>query len=137
MVLRWTSVFQVLGCLLLWTSSSVQGSKDDPSTFFGGVDNEAYLEWVSGVQSQGYNAAYFQANTADETMGAAVHWKVDTGNQELLLAVAARATGWLGFGMAEVRRTLEKNYIESSNRIISRLLVQIVRRRVVCEEATW
>lgn len=36
--------------------------------------------------------------------GAAVHWKVDTETQELMmLAVAARATGWLGFGMAEVR----------------------------------
>jgi hypothetical protein len=52
-----------------------------------------------------HNSAYYQANSADETMqGAAVHWKVDTETQELMmLAVAARATGWLGFGMAEVR----------------------------------
>jgi hypothetical protein len=78
----------------------------DPSQYFGGVENEAYVNWVNGKKNDAANwsSAYFGASSSDVTQGAAVHWKVDDANQELYVAVAARAEGWVGLGLAEVRK---------------------------------
>jgi hypothetical protein len=86
-----------------------------------------------GLTGARIHSAYFRANSDDETMGAAVHWKVDTVNQELLLAVAARATGWLGFGMAEVSLIIEGSKSKAARAHANFYL----NRLVVCEEATW
>jgi hypothetical protein len=99
---------------LLLTPSFVCGLSGDASTFFGGIDNDSYLEWLSRHQDSNYSSAYFtSASNDDQTQGAAVHWKVDAENEVVYLAVAARATGWLGFGLAEVRHARDKQMMNS------------------------
>lgn len=44
-------------------------------------------------------SAYFAAASTDDLQGAAIHWKVD--DEHLYIGVAARATGWISFGIAE------------------------------------
>jgi hypothetical protein len=103
-------------CLLL-TRFSVWGLSEDAATYFGGIDNDSYLQWLSQHQDSNYSSAYFSTvSTDDQTQGAAVHWKVDVENEVLYLAVAARATGWLGFGLAEVRerRTEEHSMVHGT-----------------------
>jgi DOMON domain/Copper type II ascorbate-dependent monooxygenase, N-terminal domain len=66
---------------------------------FGGSDSAPYLDWVAANGSS-YNASVcYDALSSDATQGIAVHWKVD--DENVYIAVAARATGWVGFGLAE------------------------------------
>jgi hypothetical protein len=69
---------------------------------FDGTDHEAYLNWYEefAVASKYPNQAYLQGSDPTKPEdGAAIHWKVD--NDYVYLAVAARATGWIGFGISE------------------------------------
>jgi DOMON domain/Copper type II ascorbate-dependent monooxygenase, N-terminal domain len=67
---------------------------------FGASDDAPYLTWVNSVDPSFYNAfVCYNATSGDPTQGIAVNWKVD--DENLYLAVAARATGWVGFGLAE------------------------------------
>jgi hypothetical protein len=69
---------------------------------FQGVAHEAYLKWYEdlSLNSKYSNHVYLQGSDPDmPENGVAIHWKVD--DQYVHLAVAARATGWLGFGIAE------------------------------------
>ena len=65
------------------------------SQYFGGVDHEAYLQWVSSLD---YTRSAYLPSTVPNS-GAAIHWTVDGG--QFFLGVAARAEGWVGFGIAE------------------------------------
>lgn len=73
----------------------------DPSTFFGGdaADIQDYLDWVATVD---YKDTYFlPSSSGDAADGAAVHWSINEEQGIVELAVAVRATGWLGFGLSE------------------------------------
>jgi DOMON domain len=72
---------------------------------FGNTDDAAYLNWVNSPGAKFYNASVcYNATSGNVTDGIALHWKVDAEN--LYLAVAARATGWVGFGIAETNGML-------------------------------
>jgi hypothetical protein len=69
---------------------------------FEGVNPEGYREWYESneIASNYTSMVYLPgANPSQPENGAAIHWKTD--NEYVYLAVAARATGWLGFGLAE------------------------------------
>jgi hypothetical protein len=85
------------------SARTVRAFWGDPTLYFGSTDNQVYVDWVNSKKDANLSSAFFNASSTDVTQGAAVHWKVDETNQELYLAVAARAKGWLGFGLAEVR----------------------------------
>ncbi|KAI2510721.1 copper type II ascorbate-dependent monooxygenase [Fragilaria crotonensis] len=66
----------------------------DPSTYFGGLDNSVYLDWLN---SSSYDrSTWLESSSAT---GVAVHWS--TNESHVQLAVACKATGWVGFGLAE------------------------------------
>lgn len=69
---------------------------EDPSSYFGGSDNEEYIAWLQNVS---YNKSTFVASTSDAGKGVAVHWTTD--DAHIQLAVAVKATGWAGFGLGE------------------------------------
>ena len=58
-----------------------------------------YLDWVNANGDSYTTTACYNATSSDTTQGFAVHWKVD--DENIYLAVAARAVGWVGFGLAE------------------------------------
>ena len=73
---------------------------DDPSSYFGGSGNEAYLEWYQTAISENYDSSVYLPSTKDPLQGMAVHWRV-IDDKELVLAVAARSSGWIGFGIGD------------------------------------
>jgi len=77
-------------------SVSFAGAQTQTSEFFVGVDNDAYIKWANA--SSYSNSAFLQSTGATDE-GVAVHWTLDS--KFIHLAVAARATGWVGFGIAE------------------------------------
>jgi len=69
---------------------------------FAGMSHEAYLNWYEdfAVDSNYPNQIYLTGSDPNKPEnGAAIHWKVD--DEYVYLAVAARATGWLAFGISE------------------------------------
>jgi Copper type II ascorbate-dependent monooxygenase, C-terminal domain/Copper type II ascorbate-dependent monooxygenase, N-terminal domain/DOMON domain len=68
----------------------------ESSQFFPGSSNETYTDWLDTVT---YNKSTFIESTSDTGNGVAVHWTID--DRTIHLAVAAQATGWVGFGFAE------------------------------------
>jgi hypothetical protein len=68
----------------------------DPSSYFGGSNIATYLDWVH--QSSYARHAWIQSSS-DSALGVAIHWT--TNDSHIQLAVAANATGWVGFGLAE------------------------------------
>ncbi|KAL3908590.1 MAG: hypothetical protein SGILL_008427 [Bacillariaceae sp.] len=64
------------------------------------TNHESYLEWVERMDNAYPNSVFLKGQDPDRPEdGAAVHWKID--EDYLYLAVAARATGWVGFGIRE------------------------------------
>ena len=64
--------------------------------YFGGSNNQDYLNWIASVN---YKSSLFLASDADPANGAAVHWTLSPPYVEI--GVAVRASGWLGFGLSE------------------------------------
>ena len=85
------------------------------ATCFGGVNNAPYLNWVNDKGSAYNVSACSNATSSDTTQGVAIHWRVDSEN--IYLAVAARAEGWAGFGLAEAggMRGADMVIFESAN----------------------
>lgn len=84
----------------------------DPAQYFGGMENKVYLDWVKNSTTTYPNSLFLTSNnnamnngnndTATATSsGAAVHWDISNDSQFIHLAVAVRATGWVGFGVSE------------------------------------
>lgn len=72
----------------------------DPSTYFASTNNDAYLDWfMSNNRASYYSNSVFLSSPNGPENGAAIHWSIDEKN--IYLAVATRATGWAGFGIAE------------------------------------
>jgi dopamine beta-monooxygenase len=69
----------------------------DPSTYFGGSDNGGYTSWLQGVSNRYKKTAFVDAT--QDGAGVALHWTIS--GDTINLAVAARATGWVGFGLGE------------------------------------
>jgi hypothetical protein len=67
------------------------------ATYFGTAANTTneYTTWLEKSASP-YKRHVFLAALNDTTHGMAVHWTIQDG--EIQLAVAAKTTGWLGFG---------------------------------------
>lgn len=93
-----TSVVRLLAFLTVVFSAGLgaDAQAQDPVTYFGGIDNTAYLEWLEGVT---YSRSEFLPSPAGNSTGAALHWTIQ--DDQIFLAVAAKATAWVGFGIAE------------------------------------
>lgn len=89
------------GAALLLSQSTVaaQQLSNDPPSYFGGTDHEAYLDWVNKneIETKYDNSVYVPS--IDRSSGAAIHWSVD--DEYIHVAVAARCSGWIGFGISE------------------------------------
>ena len=87
------------GALVLLSFSTAFQLADDPPSYFGGVDNGPYLSWLdeNNIETRYNNSVYMPS--IDQSSGAAVHWSVD--DEYIYLAVAARASGWVGFGFSD------------------------------------
>jgi hypothetical protein len=68
---------------------------------FLGIDHQSYLDWYSNSDIDEYPKSVFLQGSDPQKPedGVAIHWKVD--DEYLHLAVAARATGWVAFGISE------------------------------------
>eukprot|EP00429_Kryptoperidinium_foliaceum_P006414 CAMPEP_0176006552 /NCGR_PEP_ID=MMETSP0120_2-20121206/2780_1 /TAXON_ID=160619 /ORGANISM="Kryptoperidinium foliaceum, Strain CCMP 1326" /LENGTH=595 /DNA_ID=CAMNT_0017339293 /DNA_START=320 /DNA_END=2107 /DNA_ORIENTATION=- len=69
---------------------------------FQGAEASSYHDWINDKKIEArYTAVTFLPGSDPDhpENGAAVHWKVD--EEYVHLAVAVRATGWMGFGIAE------------------------------------
>ena len=84
----------LLQVLLIFVASV---SALDVTEYFGSsLDKSTYLDWVQKIS---YDRAAFLSSESNPDMGVALHWSTDS--THIHLAVAARASGWVGFGMAE------------------------------------
>lgn len=71
-------------------------------THFKGIDADPYIQWYNNnsFDSKYTGMTFLQgADPEHPENGAAVHWSVDS--EYVYLAVAVRATGWVGFGIGE------------------------------------
>jgi hypothetical protein len=91
------SLSSLVFVFLSLTAARAQTLSNSPAEYFGASDNDAYLDWSESV-SRYSSSLYFPSN-ADPDLGAAVHWSIE--GDSIFLAVAARATGWVGFGLSE------------------------------------
>ena len=92
-----SSALSLLFSVTVWWLGSVANAQNT-SDYFGGLNHDAYLSW-SNSSSFSYVTSVFLKSSADDSEGVAVHWTLD--DTHIYLAVAARATGWVGFGIAE------------------------------------
>lgn len=77
-------------------------SKSEMKRFQPG-DNSGYVSWLK-EHGHEYQGSIFQPSPAgggNSGDGVAIHWTIDDESSRILLAVAARAEGWVGFGLAE------------------------------------
>jgi hypothetical protein len=88
-------VFLTTLLLPLAVLGQVQSGEADASSYFGGTAPDAYTTDLANR----YTGKVFLPSMADSTQGAAVYWSVD--DEFVYIAVVVRATGWLGFGLAE------------------------------------
>jgi hypothetical protein len=92
--------FQLI-LVLLWSASAhSQLNSNVTLSFFGESNNDAYQSWLDVAASNYSNSLFFES-TVDASQGVAVHWRLDRTAERIYLAVAARATGWVGFGISE------------------------------------
>ena len=71
-----------------------------PAEYFPAGINAPYLSWLTSRGESSFDHSTFLPGTA-ENGGVAVHWTIDDSTSKIRLAVAAPATGWAGFGLAE------------------------------------
>jgi hypothetical protein len=78
----------------------------NPTGYFGQNDTNVtatteYTVWLANhttSSNNSYARHAFLASLDDPSDGMAVHWTIQEGESMIRLAVAARTTGWLGFG---------------------------------------
>jgi DOMON domain/Copper type II ascorbate-dependent monooxygenase, N-terminal domain len=86
-------------CLLVFVTLASTSCTRALEDCFGGVDNGSYLDWVAEKAASYNTTVCYNATSSDATQGIAVHWKLD--DENIYLAVAVRAFGWVGFGLSE------------------------------------
>ena len=82
--------------ITIFVRGFAKAQSQDPVTFFNGTDNEVYLAWLQGAS---YNRSEFLPSPEGNSTGAAIHWTIQ--DDQIFLALAAKATGWVSFGIAE------------------------------------
>jgi hypothetical protein len=84
----------ILFCLF---AQGVSGDAAAAAKYFGTANatSNEYTTWLE-KNAAPYKRHVFLPALTDTTHGMAVHWTIQDG--EIQLAVAAKATGWLGFG---------------------------------------
>jgi hypothetical protein len=83
-------------------SREINGGDSPVCLHFGGVSPQGYHAWynANGISVKYSNYVYMPgSDPAAPHNGVAVHWNID--GDYVNIAVAARATGWVGFGLAE------------------------------------
>ena len=73
----------LLSLLLLFSPTTAL-----PNDFFGGTDHAPYLDWWTASGSQNYTHVHYIPAT--ETTGSAVHWRIDSEESLIYLAVAVK-----------------------------------------------
>lgn len=92
-------------CIEAALDCNVQVSRSDAPAVcahFEGINADPYYQWYDelDMQTRYKGMVYLQGSDASKPEnGAAVHWNVE--DEHLHLAIAVRATGWLGFGIGE------------------------------------
>ena len=80
------------------TTSFLTSTAHGGTSYFGGSNNQGYLDWLTSVS---FNQSTFIASDSNPDQGVAVHWNIDNDNTTIQLAIVAPATGWSAFGLAE------------------------------------
>ena len=88
----------LLTFILLAAVNNCESQTQSPEEYFGGIDAQPYLDWVD-ENGGNYDKSHYMRSSANPDNGAAIHWHID--KEYIHLAVAVRATGWVGFGIAE------------------------------------
>jgi Copper type II ascorbate-dependent monooxygenase, N-terminal domain/DOMON domain/Copper type II ascorbate-dependent monooxygenase, C-terminal domain len=94
----------------------------DPAAYFGGSGNEGYVAWLRGVS---YDKTVFLPSTNDDAKGVALHWTIE--GETIKLAVAAKATGWVAFGLGESGSMLGADmvlYTAASNALVDSYVLE-------------
>jgi hypothetical protein len=60
--------------------------------------NAVYQEWLRSRSTEYTNALFVPADNG--VNGVAIHWTISDDNTTLHLAIAAEASGWVGFGVS-------------------------------------
>jgi hypothetical protein len=89
--------FQTISIIFCLFAQGVSGDAAAAAKYFGTAANATneYTTWLEENASP-YERHVFLAPLNDTTHGMAVHWTIQDG--EIQLAVAAKTTGWMGFG---------------------------------------
>lgn len=110
------SILGLVLALLLVHISAVLSTKDVASNYFESVssaDKATYLNWLDAKLESSFSHHAFLASP--ESDGVAVFWEIK--GDDIEFAIAARASGWLAFGISEVGGMFGADVVkwESSN----------------------
>ena len=85
------------------TSANANETQQQAQNYFSSGDNTPYLTWLSAHRDDYDNQIFLPKAGSEQSLdeGVALHWSIDNESNSIQIAVAARATGWLGFGIAE------------------------------------
>ena len=88
--------------------STLSRGQQEPAAFFTEQGSEQYSDYHKWVDKHGaeYQNAVFLGLPDSQGDGMAVHWTIDESKSKLQLAFAAKASGWVGFGIAEAGQHL-------------------------------
>lgn len=91
--------------MVLKQPTAVQGQSllDEPESYFGAESDSAYTRWYDEHGGFYTRSAWFPSTNVvdDGSTGMAVHWTMDEEQENIFLAVVAKAEGWVGFGFSE------------------------------------
>jgi hypothetical protein len=88
-----------------------------PPDYFGGQDNQGYLDWIAASPITDWTSTTYLAPAADPVVGAAVHWFINNATGTVELAVTTKSTGWMAFGLSPTGGMLGSDLfvVEASN----------------------
>lgn len=115
--------------IIFWGVAAAQQPITVQKLFFGGSNstssNNAYQSWLTKKGSF-YDHAVFVPLISNPSIGVAVHWHII--KERIYLAVAARATGWVGFGLAEAGGMQGADvvyYVASTNQLVDAYVLDV------------
>jgi hypothetical protein len=73
----------------------VNDASPPPPTYFGGSDHSEFVAWLQR-RTIPYQRSAFIPSPHSPSLGIAVYWTIQ--GERINIAVAAKATGWVGFG---------------------------------------
>lgn len=120
-------------CMLWWMltlSAAVAQQSITAQTLFFGNDTSSKVAYTSWFTNKGsfYDHALFIPLTSTTSIGAAIHWRII--KARIYIAVAARATGWVGFGIAEAGGMKGSDivyYTASTNQLVDAHVLDVVQ----------